>query len=39
VTELRDGGWDADAIAAVWQARFAPQLQRYGVHLPKLELG
>ena len=24
VTELRDGGWDADAIAAVWQARFAP---------------
>jgi 3-oxoacyl-[acyl-carrier protein] reductase len=38
VTELRDGGWDADAIAAVWQARFAPQLQPYGVRLPKLEL-
>ena len=38
VTELRGGGWDPDAIAAVWQARFAPQLQPYGVRLPKLEL-
>ena len=37
-TELRDGGWDADAIAAIWQARFAPQLQPNGVRLPKLEL-
>jgi NAD(P)-dependent dehydrogenase (short-subunit alcohol dehydrogenase family) len=39
VTELRDGGWDADAIAAVWQARFAPHLQPSGIRLPKLELG
>jgi NAD(P)-dependent dehydrogenase (short-subunit alcohol dehydrogenase family) len=38
VTELRDGGWDADAIAAVWQARFAPHLQRSGIELPKLDL-
>jgi 3-oxoacyl-[acyl-carrier protein] reductase len=37
-TELRDGGWDADAIAAIWQARFAPQLQPTGIRLPKLEL-
>ena len=37
-TELRDGGWDAEAIAAIWQARFAPQLQPTGVRLPKLEL-
>jgi NAD(P)-dependent dehydrogenase (short-subunit alcohol dehydrogenase family) len=37
-TEIREGGWDADAIAAVWQARFGPQLQPYGVRLPKLEL-
>jgi NAD(P)-dependent dehydrogenase (short-subunit alcohol dehydrogenase family) len=39
VTELRDGGWDADAIAAIWQTRFAAQAQPYGVRLPKLELG
>jgi NAD(P)-dependent dehydrogenase (short-subunit alcohol dehydrogenase family) len=38
VTELRDGGWDADAIAAIWQARFAPRAQPYGVRLPKLDL-
>jgi len=37
-TELRDGGWDADAIAAIWQARFAPQVQPTGIRLPKLEL-
>ena len=39
VTELRDGGWDADAIAAVWQERFAPHLQPSGIRLPKLDLG
>lgn len=38
VTELRDGGWDADAIAAVWQARFAAAVQPFGVRLPKLEI-
>lgn len=38
VTELRDGGWDADAIAAVWQERFAQHVQPSGIHLPKLEL-
>jgi NAD(P)-dependent dehydrogenase (short-subunit alcohol dehydrogenase family) len=38
VTDLRDGGWDADAIAAIWQARFAPELQPYGIRLPRLEL-
>jgi len=39
VTELRDGGWDAEAIAGIWQARFGKQLQPYGIHLPKLDLG
>jgi len=39
VTELRDGGWDAEAIAGVWPARFAEHAQAYGVRLPKLELG
>jgi NAD(P)-dependent dehydrogenase (short-subunit alcohol dehydrogenase family) len=38
VTELRDGGWNADEIAAIWQERFAPHLQPYGVRLPKLSL-
>ena len=38
VTELRDGGWDAESIAAVWPARFAAQLQPSGIKLPKLEL-
>ena len=37
VTELRDGGWDADAIAAIWQTRFAAHAQPVGVRLPKLE--
>jgi NAD(P)-dependent dehydrogenase (short-subunit alcohol dehydrogenase family) len=39
VSELRDGGWDADAIAAVWQTRFAAHVQPTGVRLPKLEIG
>lgn len=39
VSELRDGGWDADQIAAVWQERFAPHVQPCGVHLPTLQLG
>jgi NAD(P)-dependent dehydrogenase (short-subunit alcohol dehydrogenase family) len=38
VTELRDGGWDAEAIAAIWPTRFAAQLQPSGIRLPKLEL-
>jgi 3-oxoacyl-[acyl-carrier protein] reductase len=38
VTELRSGGWDADAIAEVWQTRFAPQVQPFGIRLPKLDL-
>lgn len=38
VTELRDGGWDADAIAAIWPSRFAPQAQPSGIRLPKLEI-
>ena len=38
VTELREGGWDADAIAEVWQARMASHAQPYGVRLPKLDL-
>ena len=38
VTELRDGGWDAEAIVAIWPARFAAQLQPSGIKLPKLEL-
>jgi NAD(P)-dependent dehydrogenase (short-subunit alcohol dehydrogenase family) len=37
-TELRGGGWDADTIAEVWQARFAQHLQPYGVRLPKIDL-
>jgi NAD(P)-dependent dehydrogenase (short-subunit alcohol dehydrogenase family) len=38
VTELRDGGWDAEAIAAIWQTRFAPHAQPCGVRLPKLDI-
>jgi NAD(P)-dependent dehydrogenase (short-subunit alcohol dehydrogenase family) len=38
VTELREGGWDAEAIAAVWQARFAAHAQAVGIRLPKLEI-
>ena len=38
VAELREGGWDADAIAAVWEARFAPHAQPVGIRLPKLEI-
>ncbi len=37
--ELREGGWDAEGIAAIWQARFAEHAQPRGVRLPKLELG
>jgi NAD(P)-dependent dehydrogenase (short-subunit alcohol dehydrogenase family) len=38
VTDLREGGWDADAIAAVWEARFAAHAQPVGIRLPKLEI-
>jgi NAD(P)-dependent dehydrogenase (short-subunit alcohol dehydrogenase family) len=37
-TELRGGGWDADAIAAVWEERFAKHVQASGIRLPPLEL-
>jgi len=39
VTELREGGWRADDIAAIWQTRFAPHAQPYGVRLPAVDLG
>jgi len=38
VTELRDNGWDAQAIAAIWESRFAAHLQPSGVRLPKIDL-
>ncbi len=38
VTELSGGGWDAEAIAAIWQARFAQHLQPSGIRLPQLVL-
>jgi 3-oxoacyl-[acyl-carrier protein] reductase len=36
--ELRDGGWDAEAIAAVWQSCFAPHTQPFGMRLPKVDV-
>jgi 3-oxoacyl-[acyl-carrier protein] reductase len=36
--EFREGGWDADAIAAVWGDRFAAHSQPFGVQLPKVDL-
>jgi NAD(P)-dependent dehydrogenase (short-subunit alcohol dehydrogenase family) len=38
VTELKGGGWNAEAIAAIWQSRFAEHVQQSGIRLPKLEL-
>ena len=37
--ELKDGGWDADAIAAIWASRFAPHTQPSGISMPKVDLG
>lgn len=37
-TELKSGGFSADAIAEVWQERFAPHLQPQGIRLSKLAL-
>jgi hypothetical protein len=37
-SELCEGGWDADSIADVWQARFGKHLQPSGIRLPKLDL-
>jgi len=34
----REGGWDAEQIAAEWAETFAGKLQRSGVELPPLEL-
>jgi NAD(P)-dependent dehydrogenase (short-subunit alcohol dehydrogenase family) len=39
VAELREGGWNAEAIATVWESRFALRQQPYGVRLPELDLG
>jgi NAD(P)-dependent dehydrogenase (short-subunit alcohol dehydrogenase family) len=36
--DFRGGGWDAGAIAAAWQAHFAPHLQPSGVPFPKVDL-
>ena len=38
VVELRDGGWSVEEIAAVWDERFAPSQQPFGVQLPALDL-
>jgi NAD(P)-dependent dehydrogenase (short-subunit alcohol dehydrogenase family) len=35
---LRDGGWDAESIAAEWKSSFAEQRQASGVVLPPLNL-
>jgi len=37
VTQLHEGGWSADAIATVWQERFAEHVQPFGLRLPKIE--
>jgi len=36
--EFREGGWDADAIASVWGARFQSHTQPFGVQMPKVDL-
>ena len=36
--EFREGGWDAEAIAAVWGERFAAHSQPFGVQMPKVDL-
>lgn len=36
---FREGGWDAEAIAAEWEANLAPHRQPSGVTLPPLSLG
>lgn len=38
VSAYRDGGWDAEQIAAAWAETFAGKLQASGVELPPLEL-
>ena len=35
---LRDGGWDAESIAAEWESSFAAMAQPSGVKLPPLDL-
>ena len=37
--QLRDGGWNAAAIATAWETHFAAHAQPYGINLPKLDLG
>jgi NAD(P)-dependent dehydrogenase (short-subunit alcohol dehydrogenase family) len=38
VAEYQDGGWSADAIAAVWDEATVGRLQESGIRLPALEL-
>ena len=38
VTLMREGGWSAEEIAAVWERELAPALQRYGMEFADLEL-
>jgi NAD(P)-dependent dehydrogenase (short-subunit alcohol dehydrogenase family) len=37
-TEIRDGGWTADAIGDTWRNRLAELSQTSGISLPQLEL-
>jgi NAD(P)-dependent dehydrogenase (short-subunit alcohol dehydrogenase family) len=37
-TEIRDGGWTADAIGDAWRERLAELSQTSGISLPELEL-
>jgi NAD(P)-dependent dehydrogenase (short-subunit alcohol dehydrogenase family) len=36
--ELREGGWSAEEIAAVWEERFAAEQQTYGMEFTELDL-
>jgi NAD(P)-dependent dehydrogenase (short-subunit alcohol dehydrogenase family) len=38
VTELSEGGWSAEQIAARWDAAFAPAQQSYGIDFSDLDL-
>ena len=38
VTLMREGGWSAEEIAAVWERELAPALQRYGMEFADFEL-
>ncbi|MBX6769534.1 MAG: 3-oxoacyl-ACP reductase, partial [Actinomadura rubrobrunea] len=36
VVAVRDGGWDADAIAAAWATTVGREPQTYGISAPKV---